>query len=138
MSPPRSTPDDELYPSGPWVGYYLYAWSHVRNRQELTLTFRDGQLQGDGLDGVGAFLIRGAYDRVKGEVWWTKSYPGGHDVFYRGFREGKGIWGTWEIPPLGSGGFKIWPRGLGDAEALHAVEDVEAPSRVGVGPVGRP
>jgi hypothetical protein len=41
-------------------------------------------------------------------------------VFYRGFREGKGIWGTWEITIQYHGGFHIWPRQAGEGEARTA------------------
>jgi hypothetical protein len=44
-------------------------------------------------------------------------------VFYRGFREGKGIWGTWEISVIGHGGFHIWPLAAGEGE--HNVEKKE-------------
>jgi hypothetical protein len=42
-----------------------------------------------------------------------------------GFREGKGIWGTWEITENGTslrGGFQIWPVGSeeGDDSAIEA------------------
>lgn len=63
---------------------------------DLHLTFANGNLTGDGNDDVGRFLIKGRYEATSHECHWTKSYVGGHDVFYRGFREGKGIWGTWK------------------------------------------
>jgi hypothetical protein len=81
---------------------------------ELQLTFANGTLTGDGADDVGPFLIKGRYDPANLECHWTKSYIGRHDVFYRGFREGKGIWGTWEINLFGHGGFHIWPRRPGE------------------------
>lgn len=43
---------------------------------------------------------------------------------YRGFREGKGIWGLWELPNE-SGGFHIWP--LGEEEGDQDHETVEEP-----------
>ena len=53
-----------------------------------------------------------------------------HDVFYRGFREGKGIWGTWEILWDARGGFHIWPRSFAAAneEAVSAEEEMPAPA----------
>jgi hypothetical protein len=45
------------------------------------------------------------------ECHWTKTYVAKHDVFYRGFREGKGIYGKWEIKTKSHGGFNIWPVG---------------------------
>ena len=83
---------------------------------DLQLTFASGVLSGDGTDDIGKFLIKGRYDAGNGECHWTKSYPGSHDVYYRGFREGKGIWGTWEITIHDHGGFHIWPRGAGQGE----------------------
>ena len=73
-------------------------------------------MSGDGRDDVGNFLIKGKYDTGTRECHWTKTYIGAHDVFYRGFREGKGIWGTWEIGIFGRGGFHIWPLGSGEGE----------------------
>lgn len=94
---------------------------------ELQLTFAQGQLSGNGSDDVGPFLIRGRYDTATCECYWTKSYVGRHDVFYRGFREGKGIWGTWEITIQFHGGFHIWPRGAGAGEEQAETEPVSEP-----------
>ena len=72
---------------------------------------------GDGLDCVGLFTIQGKYDVTDGECYWTKQYLGKHGVHYRGFNEGKGIWGTWELNDPGKttkGGFHIWPEGIPD------------------------
>ena len=93
---------------------------------ELQLTFANGQLTGAGNDDVGRFLIRGRYDPASRECYWTKSYIGRHDVFYRGFREGKGIWGTWEIMILNHGGFHIWPKGeTADEQIAEGEEQLE-------------
>ncbi len=94
---------------------------------DLVLTFANGQMSGDGRDDVGAFLIRGRYDAASGECYWTKSYIRAHDVFYRGFREGKGIWGTWEIKLWCRGGFHIWPRTSAEGETEAEQAAVEEP-----------
>ena len=121
---------DELFPSGPWVGFYNYGPACGRHRMELGLTFVRGRLAGDGIDDIGRFLIAGRFDATARECHWTKTYPGSHDVFYRGFREGKGIWGTWEIGTLSHGGFHIWPKTAGDLEGERSTsaeaEPVEA------------
>ncbi len=90
---------------------------------ELHLNFAGGSITGDGMDDVGAFLIKGSYDATLGECHWTKSYIGGHDVSYRGFREGKGIWGVWDIKVLDHGGFRVWPSRSGEGEALSEVAE---------------
>ena len=107
--------NEPLFPSGPWTGFYNYQPGE-RHRMELHLTFASGNMTGDGNDDIGRFLIKGRYDANSRECHWTKTYIGAHDVFYRGFREGKGIWGTWEIGLLGHGGFHIWPRAAGEGE----------------------
>ena len=83
---------------------------------DLDLTFAAGKLSGDGNDDVGRFMVHGEYDAKSLECSWTKTYIGRHDVFYRGYREGKGIWGTWEIPPHSHGGFNIWPKRIGEGK----------------------
>ena len=113
----------ELFPSGPWVGFYNYQPGD-RHRMDLNLQFSQGQVNGDGIDDIGRFLVRGRYDAAQRECYWTKTYLGAHDVFYRGFREGKGIWGTWEIHTQSHGGFHIWPRAAGEGD-----EQFEAESR---------
>lgn len=113
------------FPSGPWTGYYTYNDLPERGRMDLELHFSDGLVRGSGTDPVGFFTIRGRFDAAAAEVWWTKSYPGRHDVFYRGFREGRGIWGTWEIREGWRGGFRIWPQGIG-GEAVEEAE-IETP-----------
>jgi hypothetical protein len=94
---------------------------------DLQLTFSNGAMSGDGADDVGRFLVKGCYDAASRECYWTKSYLGAHDVFYRGFREGKGIWGTWEITIQYHGGFHIWPRQAGEGEARAETAAVEEP-----------
>ena len=102
--------DDDLFPSGPWTGFYNYTGPEDRHRMDLHLTFADGHMTGDGTDDIALFQIKGRYELATRECWWTKSYPGSHDVSYHGFRDGVGIWGTWEIPPFAKGGFHIWPK----------------------------
>jgi hypothetical protein len=94
---------------------------------DLSLTFANGVLSGDGNDDVGPFFLRGKYDAQSGECYWTKTYPGSHDVFYRGFREGKGIWGTWEIHSDCHGGFHIWPRSASEGEEQTASAEKSQP-----------
>lgn len=119
------------FPSGRWTGFYQQLGG--RFRQDMTLTFRGGVLTGTGSDGIGRFTLRGRYDAATREVWWTKSYLGAHDVHYRGFREGKGIWGTWEIRGGQRSGFHIWPLG----EGMDAVESA-ATAATAPAPPARP
>ncbi len=109
---------------------------------DLHLAFANGSMSGDGNDDLGQFLIKGRYDAASRECYWTKSYVGAHDVFYRGFREGKGIWGKWEIC-VGAfrshGGFHIWPRQAGEgeeqAESAESAEPIDAIATQEVTPV---
>src|SRR5262249_37707846 len=99
---------------------------------ELRLTFRQGVVTGEGRDWVGAFLLRGGYSVTDGRCHWTKRYLGKHDVYYKGFNEGRGIWGTWEIPssiPLlrPHGGFPILPEGMPDPTQPVLSEEADPP-----------
>jgi hypothetical protein len=91
----------------------------------LHLEFSEGRLHGEGNDDIGAFMIDGHYDAESCECYWTKTYPGSHAVVYHGYREGKGIWGRWEMGLLAHGGFHIWPRGAGEGtEQAQSSEEV--------------
>ena len=110
---------DQDFPSGPWIGFYVYSGRQQdRHRMDLSLSFANGLITGGGNDDIGAFVISGRYDAKSKECHWTKTYVGAHDVFYQGVREGRGIWGTWEISQTYHGGFRIWPlaHGSGDGD----------------------
>ena len=94
---------------------------------DLALTFCNHTISGDGSDDIGRFFLGGRFDDEKGECYWTKTYIGAHDVYYRGFREGKGIWGLWELPNE-SGGFHIWP--LGQDQGEEDYQSAEEPPPV--------
>jgi hypothetical protein len=93
---------------------------------DLVLAFADRAISGDGNDDIGQFVITGRFDEANCECYWTKTYIGAHDVYYRGFREGKGIWGVWELPDE-SGGFHIWPLGQEEGERDHESAEEPAP-----------
>jgi hypothetical protein len=100
---------DKDFPSGLWTGYYQYQ-NGVRGQQDLRLSFAHGRMSGTGADEVGQFIVEGSYSNDTKEAQWLKSYPCGHAIEYRGFREGpvEGIWGTWKISANWHGGFHIW------------------------------
>jgi hypothetical protein len=117
------------FPSGPWVGFYTYPSRQKKYLMDLNLEFTNGVITGNGADGLATFRITGKYSEATGECTWHKVYgPPREDVFYRGFREGKGIWGSWDLPKL-TGGFHIWPLNHGgetkEMEAYTADEEVE-------------
>jgi len=116
------------FPSGPWTGYYQYPTGE-RGAQDLYLTFQNGQMSGGGSDEAGSFSVTGNYNESSKEAEWLKSYPDGHRVIYRGFREGPlpGIWGTWEIPGDWSGGFHIWPLISGTEPDIEEEESIPEP-----------
>ena len=95
------------FPSGPWAGFYQQDGRSYP--QQLELTFTGGVVRGGGWDGLGEFSIKGCYELDTREVRWTKCYESGRRLQFRGFREGRGIWGTWQDPGLKRAGFHIWP-----------------------------
>src|SRR4051812_7760276 len=125
---------DSRFPSGKWVGFFIDKRLPGRHQMEILLTFAGGRMTGEGRDRVGKFTFRGSYDVADGKCSWVKQYLGKHAVRYKGFNEGKGIWGTWEMHWGGlayTGGFHIWPEGMADptqprlaAEADVPVEDM--------------
>lgn len=131
----KSSPDpacetDPMYPSGPWIGFFLQPGVFTgRVPMQLSLTFRGGSITGEGLDPVGEFVIRGSYQLDTGDVTFHKRYIGAHHVFYRGANEGKGIWGVWEIPNFMKGGFHIWPKGMSDPTRRRLSKAVPVPVR---------
>lgn len=135
--PPKPPPDaetDPRFPSGKWVGFWTQKLPFVaKPRQEMILSFRCGEFTGEGRDMVGKFHIRGFYSTTDGKCRFTKKYVGRHDVYYQGFNEGKGIWGTWEVDSL-RGGFHIWPEGQGDPTS----PSLEAEAEVPVDPISLP
>ena len=128
MSSADDLETDPRFPSGRWTGFFLQPDSPGRRyMMEIHLTFRNGALNGEGRDVVGKFVMRGRYDTSNGKCHWTKRYLGQHDVFYQGYNEGKGIWGTWDIPYVWSGGFHIWPEGMEDPTHSRLTEEADLP-----------
>ena len=130
--PSTDLESDPRFPSGPWVGFFLQKIIPGKHLMELRLQFRGGEVTGAGRDWVGEFLIRGVYTLDDGRVRWHKRYLGQHDVFYQGFAEDKGIWGTWEIPSesdprISTGGFHIWPEGMHDPTEPALSEEADLP-----------
>ena len=141
---PGNLETDPRFPSGRWFGFWVQKHPPIgRHSMELLLKFETGQVSGEGRDWVGPFLIRGRYDLSDGRCHWTKRYLGKHDVFYQGFNEGKGIWGTWEIPTGVSGwkwggGFRVWPEGMADPYQPVLREEADLPLEVDETPVLEP
>lgn len=123
--PPAET--DPRFPSGPWIGFFLQRERPGRHGMELHLHFSQGVVKGEGRDYVGPFVLTGRYSVEDGRCHWTKRYIHRHDVFYQGYNEGKGIWGTWDIPPGWRGGFQIWPKKWGDSPDARLGEAIDAP-----------
>lgn len=132
-SPHPQAPEeqDSRFPSGPWKGFFLQPGSPARHWMDLNLSFRQGDMRGEGRDRVGEFLIRGRYDVADGKCWWTKRYIGRHDISYSGYNEGKGIWGTWvwneRLSATWRGGFHIWPIAMGDPTRQTRAEALDLP-----------
>ena len=94
---------------------------------DLILEFRGGIISGEGSDGIGPFVIDGNYSESTLECSWIKTYVGRHSVSYSGYREGKGIWGTWIILHT-RGGFQIWP--IGSQPPADSLEEEESAGRL--------
>lgn len=95
------------FPSSPWTGFFQVSGRRIP--EDLELVFDGGVIRGSGWDRNGDFVVKGCYDLDSREVRWTKKYASGRRAFYRGFREGRGIWGTWRLDAERQSGFFVWP-----------------------------
>lgn len=116
---------DAGFVSGAWVGYYTYFSRPAQHRMDLHLAFGNARIHGDGIDDVGKFVIQGEYQRDSRECWWIKTYPGSHQIYYRGRQRGKMIAGHWQAEGLMTGGFCIWPKIYGELTGEFFVEEEE-------------
>ena len=107
------------FPSGRWLGWSECA-DHGRITLRWNLSFVSGRISGSTYERDRLVRISGTYEPEKLECLISQHYtPADLDAF-RGFREGKGIWGTWKCSAMGcTGGFLIWPyredEGAGEA-----------------------
>lgn len=131
---PVAPETDSRFPSGRWIGFFLDKRMPGKHQMELTLDFAAGRMNGAGRDRVGQFVVTGSYDLADGKCEFVKQYLKAHAIVYKGYNEGKGIWGGWELVWHGStmtGGFHIWPEGMADpsqpviAEAVDLPRDIE-------------
>jgi hypothetical protein len=119
------------FPSGPWTGFYNYRPGGEQHRMDLSLNFTNGRIGGDGSDDIWHFGVSGTFDAQAGDCFWHKTYIGMHTIAYIGFRDGKGIWGTWHGGWL-FGGFHIWPVSVGNAESVTETAREPEPGEVKV------
>lgn len=130
--PNPNAESDPRFPSGKWVGFWTDRRVPGKHQMEMVLSFADGNMNGSGRDWIGAFNIDGGYSLDDGQCIFVKQYVGMHGVGYRGFNEGKGIWGTWEIlvtvpDEFRRGGFHIWPEGQHVGSGPELTEEADAP-----------
>ena len=109
-----------------------------KHQMELSLDFSAGRMTGSGRDLVGEFTISGTYELTNGKCQFEKHYLKAHAITYKGYNEGKGIWGTWEMRLQGivaTGGFHIWPEGMADPSQPVVEEEADIPNEVDALPV---
>ena len=99
---------EEMLLQQDWTGFYIEdhrgkGWMNMR------LVFRDGTIQGEGVDYVGTWHLKGEYSLTDLTCSWTKRYLGQHEVFYSGKISEVGIMGHWSIYGQIGSTFHIWP-----------------------------
>jgi len=114
---------NQLLPSGPWDGFYLYGSGVSREHpMPSQFQFANGLITGAGSDDIGAFSWKGTYDLASMTCSMTKSYVT-HTVDYQGHIDENGIWGTWRLS-FGSGGFHLWPNKPAEEEEEAEVAEL--------------
>jgi hypothetical protein len=118
---------DDIPPSGPWTGYYLYGHGGPKHRMRLGLVFtQDGKIRGEGVDDIAPFVIDGLFNGATSEASWTKAYVGMHSVEYSGIYCQRQICGNWTLFRH-TGGFWIWPEVFEESEKAGAQTELEQP-----------
>jgi hypothetical protein len=99
--------------SGMWAGQYEQMGRAYPQR--LKLEFADGLIRGDGIDGLGMFVVEGEYraDADRTRLGSIKTYERAHSVLYLGDFDGRVIRGQWSLPGA-SGNFELAPAAGGD------------------------
>ena len=98
-----------MYPSGSWRGHWEQPIYGRQAMRDLVLRFRDGCIEGHGVDIVGKFTFCGTYDQA-GSVTLLKQYIGKHQVLYQGRYDGEGtILGEWSFSEIWRGPFALSP-----------------------------
>ena len=116
---------NDIPPSGPWKGYYLYDHGGQKHRMRLNLTFSgEGKIHGEGVDDVAPFMIHGRFDFGKSTASWAKAYVGMHTVEYSGIYCQRSICGDWTLARI-TGGFWIWPRSRKQTEFAEEQAELE-------------
>ena len=119
---------DDIFPSGPWTGFYNYTGPGDKHRMNLHLSFSKGRISGDGNDDIGLFLISGGYTPQPRSAAGLSSTLGGIKAYDEGVGEKRGIWGRWKLL-AGHGGFHIWPLQSGSGDATSEAEEITEPRR---------
>ncbi len=86
-----------MFPSGQWTGHWDQNGMGRQDMHDLTLRFRNEQLEGEGWDCVGRFTLSGTV-LPGNKVQITKKYERRHSVVYLGEHDGEGtISGAWAL-----------------------------------------
>jgi hypothetical protein len=132
--------------SGPWVG--LSVQYGIRISESMTLTIRDGRIDGSGVDKDGDFELLGFYQARTEKVMITRRYTrttepsqeyAGVPYDYEGHWDGGMVSGRWHarsVPQM-NGPFEMWPDREEDREELR-LEFVELPVAIHASGKGRP
>src|SRR5262245_44560325 len=71
------------WPVGPWRGIWTYFTEHKHHPMQLNVLTASGRFESEGTDEVGTFELSGELGPSSGQVVWTKSYEGQHQIEYR-------------------------------------------------------
>lgn len=86
-----------MYPSGDWVGHWDQNGLGRQEMRDLTISFDQSRLSGQGWDKIGQFTLTGEI-LADNKVQITKKYLNRHSVVYLGEHDGEGmIYGAWAL-----------------------------------------
>ncbi|QWX84649.1 hypothetical protein H0I23_03105 [Cellulophaga sp. HaHaR_3_176] len=81
----------ELLPSGKWEGFYCFQNSPKQHKMAIELLFKNGKVNGSGIDDVAPFKWSGNYSLENFKIQLVKTYSS-HSISYFGDIDENGIW----------------------------------------------
>ena len=132
--PVEDIEQDGRFPSGPWKGFFLQPGMSGRSWMEIRLTFRKGELRGEGRDWGGESLFRGRSEVETGKCLVEQTvYAASTPFITRDTTKGKVFGGCgqeWLPQPHHRGGYHIWPVAMGDPTEQRLAEALEEPNTI--------
>jgi hypothetical protein len=96
--------EDNFLVTGEWEGFYVYSFDNGKHKMNCQLSFKNGTINGSGIDDVANYKWQGNYNLETYTVVMHKKYST-HEVKYEGHADENGIWGKWNLETMAGGSY---------------------------------